>query len=38
MENKLHYITAGHQLQSILKTLMAAKEFDACVFFKSTKL
>jgi hypothetical protein len=29
MDSKLHYNTTGQQLQGILKTLMAAKEFDA---------
>ena len=29
MESKLHYNTSGQQLLSILKTLMAAKEFNA---------
>jgi hypothetical protein len=29
MESKLHYTTTGKQLLSILKTLMAAKEFNA---------
>ena len=29
MESKLHYNTTSHQLLSILKTLMAAKEFSA---------
>jgi hypothetical protein len=27
MESKLHYNTTGQQLQGVLKTLMAAKEF-----------
>ncbi len=29
MESKLHFNTTGQKLQGILKTLMAAKEFDA---------